>query len=96
MKTSGFAVVANALIPVPWKTLLRPALCFPATSEGEIKKTRGEKQDREEHGSVRLRDLKQLGEITLEALASREIAGGSCQGVGEMLVGQVRWEQMET
>lgn len=32
-ETSGFAVVANALILAPWKTLLRPALRFPATSE---------------------------------------------------------------
>lgn len=50
-ETSGFAVVANALIPVPWKTLLRPALRF---RKGKKNIGRREKQGREECGSVRL------------------------------------------
>lgn len=41
-ETSGF--VANALIPVPWKTLLRLALGFAASSEGKSKSWRGKSE----------------------------------------------------
>lgn len=42
-ETSGFAVVADALIPAPWKTLLRPAPQPPGRRGNN--KTGGEKQD---------------------------------------------------
>lgn len=80
-ETSGFAVVADALIPVPWKTLPRPAPQPPRRRGNN--KFGGEKQDGEEHGSVRLRDLKQLGGMMLEALARSGIAGGSCRALGD-------------
>lgn len=80
-ETSGFAVVADALIPAPWKTLLRPAPQPPRRRGSN--KIGGEKQDGEEHGSVRLRDLKQLGGMMLEALARSGIAGGSCRALGD-------------
>lgn len=80
-ETSGFAVVADALIPAPWKTLPRPAPQPPRRRGNN--KFGGEKQDGEEHGSVRLRDLKQLGGMMLEALARSGIAGGSCRALGD-------------